>query len=145
MDESAKPVFEPIERMLDQLQVEAVFGEPTKEGAVTIIPVAEVSVGFGYGFGFGRGPGDTGEDDEEEEASDSGEGGGGGGGAGGRATPRGYIQITPDGVSFEPFVDQTRIAIAGIAMAAWSVFWISKTMRACAHTCATVFAQKNEQ
>ncbi len=143
MDENIRPVVEPIEQMLDQLQVAAVFGKPTKEGDVTIIPVAEVAVGFGYGFGFGRGPGGAGEDDED--ASGSGEGGGGGGGAGGRTKPRGFIQIGPDGVSFEPFVDQTRIALAGIAMAAWSVFWISKAMRACAHTCATVFANKNDQ
>lgn len=133
MEEKMTQVVEPIGHMLERLNVNAVFGEPTQEGDVTIIPVAEIGVGFGYGYGFGRGP------------SGEGEGEGGGGGAGGRARPVGYVRITPDGVTFEPIMDQSRIALAGIAMGAWSIFWISKTMRTCAQTCASVFARKDER
>jgi hypothetical protein len=58
------------------------------------------------------------------------EGSGGGSGAGGRATAKGYVRISADEVRFEPVLDLTRLALAGIAFAAWSVFWISRTMRA---------------
>jgi len=141
MEEKMTQVVEPIEQMLERLNVNAVFGVPTKEGDVTVIPVAEMGVGFGYGYGWGQGPSDVAEGDQE---TTGGGGGGAGGGAGGRARPVGYIRITPDGVEFEPIMDQSRIALAGIAMGAWSIFWITKTMRTCAQTCAKVFARKGE-
>lgn len=128
MNEKVTPVVEPIEHMLERLRVDTVFGEPIKEGEVTVIPVAEIGVGFGYGYGFGRGP--KGAAEGEGETAGTSVGGGAGGGAGGRATPRGYIQITGEGVKFEPIIDPARITLAGIAMGAWSVFWISKTIRA---------------
>lgn len=133
MNEAVNQIAQPIERMLERLGVDNVFGEPTKEGDVAIIPVAEVGTGFGYGFGWGQ---------STDETAEAGQGGGGGGGAGGRARPVGYIHITPDKVTFQPINDETRIALAGIAMGAWAVFWISKTIRACARTCADVFAEK---
>lgn len=133
MSEKVTQVAQPIERMLERLSVNNVFGEPTTEGDVTVIPVAEVGTGFGYGFGWGQSTG---------EAAEAGEGGGGGGGAAGRARPVGFIRITPDDVTFQPINDETRIALAGIAMGAWAVFWISKTIRACARTCANVVAEK---
>ena len=46
----------------------------------------------------------------------------------------GFVRITAEGVRYEPFMDPTRISIAGILLSAWSVFWIAKTVRA--------FAQK---
>ena len=133
MSEKVTQATQPIERMLERLSADTVFGEATTQGDVTVIPVAEIGTGFGYGFGWGQGPGET---------LETGEGGGGGGGAGGRARPVGYIRITPNGVTFQPINDETRIALAGIAMGAWAVFWISKTIRACAKTCANVVAEK---
>jgi uncharacterized spore protein YtfJ len=126
--EQTNRMVEPIERMLERLSVDAVFGKPIKEGDVTVIPVTEIGVGFGYGYGFGRGPSGTAEGDQE--TAGTGEGVGAGGGAGGRVTPRGFIRITPDRVQFEPLLDVTRMGLAGIAMTAWSVFWIAKTIRA---------------
>jgi uncharacterized spore protein YtfJ len=111
--------------MIEGLGVGAVFGEPIKDGGVTVVPVAEVRLGFGYGSGSGRG-----REEESEGAPTTGEGSGSGGGAGGRASARGYIRISSEGVRFEPLPDVTRIALAGIAFAAWSVFWISRTIRA---------------
>ena len=115
-------VTEPIEQLFEKLKVDAVFGQPIQEGDVTIIPVAEV----GVGFGFGSGPSPATEEDGDEADSDKGEGGGGGG----KATPRGFIKITPDGVDFESTLDEGRVALAGIAMSAWAIFWIAKTIRA---------------
>src|SRR5215208_2390203 len=118
MNDEARPNLEPIEKMVDELGVGAVFGEPIKEGSVTVVPVAEVRFAFGYGYGSGRGRGEAAE------------GSGGGSGAGGRASAKGYVRIADDEVRFEPVVDVTRLALAGIAFAAWSVFWIGRTVSA---------------
>ena len=118
---------EPIEQLFEKLKVDAVFGQPIQEGDVTIIPVAEVGVGFG--FGSGQGPAAEEQGDEGDEQTDSSTGGVGGGG-GGKATPRGFIKITPEGVFFESTLDEGRVALAGIAMSAWAIFWIAMTIRA---------------
>ena len=125
MNDEARPNLEPIEKMVDGLGVDAVFGEPIREGALTVVPVAEVRLAFGYGYGSGRG-----RVEETEDSPRTDEGSGGGSGAGGRASAKGYLRISADEVRFEPVLDVTRIALAGIAFAAWSVFWIGKTIRA---------------
>ena len=119
---TALKATEPIEQLFEKLRVDAVFGQPVQEGDVTIIPVADVGVGFG--FGSGRSPA-TAEEGEEADRGKS-----EGGGAGGKATPRGYIKITPDGVDFVSTLDEGRVALAGIAMVAWAIFWIAMTIRA---------------
>ena len=126
MNDEARPNLEPIEKMVDGLGVGAVFGEPIREGGVTVVPVAEVRFAFGYGYGSGRGR----SEDAEGGPSTGEEGSGGVSGAGGRASAKGYVRISADGVRFEPVLDVTRLALAGIAFAAWSVFWIGRTMRA---------------
>jgi uncharacterized spore protein YtfJ len=126
MNDEARPNLEPIEKMVDALGVGAVFGEPIREGDVTVVPVAEVRFTFGYGYGSGRGRGE----ETEGSPSTAEQGSGGGSGAGGRASAKGYVRISADGVRFEPVLDVTRLALAGIAFAAWSVFWIGRTMRA---------------
>jgi uncharacterized spore protein YtfJ len=125
MNDEARPNVEPIEKMVEGLGVGAVFGEPIREGGVTVIPVAEVRFAFGYGYGSGRGRREEAEDKPRTE-----EGSGGGSGAGGRASAKGYIRISADEVRFEPVLDVTRLALAGIAFAAWSVFWIGRALRA---------------
>jgi uncharacterized spore protein YtfJ len=114
--------IEPIEKLFEKLKVDAVFGEPFKEGDVTLIPVADVGVGFG--FGSGQNPA------AKEEGGEAESGQGMGGGGGGKASPRGYIKITPDGVTFESTMDENRVALAGIAMIAWAVFWVAAAIRA---------------
>ena len=79
-------VIEPIENMMKRLNVNAVFGEPIKEGDQTIIPVASVSYGFGFGAGYGSGQSQP---EEEGQPPNVGEGGGSGAGAMGRAKPVG--------------------------------------------------------
>jgi uncharacterized spore protein YtfJ len=128
VEESMVTSIEPIEEMLERLDVTAVFGEPYTEGNVTVIPIAEIGVGFAYGSGYGQGPAPV--EGGEPGSSVTAGGGGGGGGGGGRAVPRGFIRITDNNVSYEPIMDQSRIAMAGILMAAWNVFWISLTIRA---------------
>ena len=121
MDIVESKVLEPIEQMIEGLGVGSVYGEPFKEGDTTVIPVASVGYGFGYGYGEGTSEGE--EASEESEGPSTGSGGGGGGG--GMAKPQGYLRITADEVTYEPIVDQSKIALAGMFMSAWSVFWKS--------------------
>jgi len=125
MENEINQAAEHVERMVDRFNVGAVFGEPTHEGNVTIVPVAEVNAAFGFGYGSGEGPAPAKKGEESATAT----GGGGGGGGRGSAKPRGVLKITPDGVSYEPIVDPLRISLAGIAMVAWAVFWIALTIR----------------
>ena len=125
MENEINQAAERVERMVDRFNIGAVFGEPTHEGNVTIVPVAEVNAMFGFGYGSGEGPAPAKEGEESVMAT----GGGGGGGGRGSAKPRGVVKITADRVSYEPIVDPLRISLAGIAMVAWAVFWITLTIR----------------
>lgn len=122
MENQLSQAAEHIERIVERLNVNAVFGELRREGDVAVIPVAQIATTFGFGFGSGEGPAEG----EEGMAT----GGGGGGGGMGSAKPRGFIKITPKGVAFEPAANPFQIPLAGIAMVAWSVFWITLTVRA---------------
>jgi uncharacterized spore protein YtfJ len=122
MNTQATPPIEPIETTLERMRVTTVFGDPIREGNVTVVPVAEVRVNFGYGYGSGEGPLRNGD-------QPSGQGSGGGVGAMAVARPRGYLRISAGKVRFEPIMNQGRIALASIFLAAWLVFWVSKTIR----------------
>ena len=39
---------------------------------------------------------------------------------------RGFIKFTPDGVSYEPIVNPMKLALAGIALAAWAIYRITR-------------------
>lgn len=147
---------EPIEQMLDKIGVQAVFGPAIIQAGVTIIPVAQVTYGFGYGSGYGSGYGpDKDETRANSEAATpaaitalgethGGEGGGRGAGAAGRATPYGFIRITPEGATYEAISDNTRIPLAGILFAAWAVFWITATIRTITQAVAKTRQLKNK-
>ncbi len=51
----SKELFDttPIAQLVDSIGAKSVFGEPTTENGVVIIPVAQVEYGFGYGGGYG--------------------------------------------------------------------------------------------
>ena len=132
MTDEYREVLKPIEEMVEKLNARAVFGEPTQQGNVTIIPLASVGYGFGFGSGYGR-PMDAAAEDEEVPAGEPpAEGGGGGGGGGGMAKPIGYIHIRDDEVWFEHTADPTKVIMAGIAMGAWTIFWVTKAIQALA-------------
>jgi len=122
MDQEKQVGIEPIEEMLQRLNVNAVFGEPRQEGDVTVIPVASVIYGFGYGAGHSG--------EEADPAAETCAAGGSGGGGGGAAQPQGFIRIRAGGVEYVPIVDPVRIVLAGTTMVAWSVFWITRAIRA---------------
>lgn len=134
MDVKTTQNVEPIQQMLHKLGATAVFGEPTTQNGVVVIPVAETTFGFGYGGGYGRAS--DSQPAKEGVESETGEGGGSGAGAGGRSQPRGFIRITADEVKYDPITDETRIPLAGILMVAWIVFWVMLTVRAIASAVA---------
>lgn len=113
MENTVERSLEPIEQMLDKLTVASVFGEPMTEGSTTVIPVA--ALGYGFGFGFGEGQ-------EEPKAS------GGGGGGGGMASPRGYLHVTREGVTYHPVNNDTLLGALGMLVALWSILWTAITI-----------------
>lgn len=128
MDEKTDVALERIDEMLRKMNANAVFGEPFKEGDVTLIPVASVGYGFGYGSGSGKMTGNM--PGAAGEPCGPGEGSGQGGGGGGMARPMGYVRISADKVTYEPITDNNRLGMMGIAMVMWNVFWITATVRA---------------
>jgi uncharacterized spore protein YtfJ len=78
----------------DALAVKRVYGDPIERDGVTVVPAAAV-----------RGGGGGGSDNENN----------GGGGFGLQARPIGAYVIRGGEVEWEPAVDATRIALAGIA------------------------------
>jgi uncharacterized spore protein YtfJ len=110
-----------LERFFDQFSdarkqasVDAVFGKPVESGGRTVIPIASAIYGFGFGVGA----------DEKADQSDL----GGGGGSGYVVRPMAVAVIDPDGVTIRPVMDENRIALAGILMGAWTVFWIGRVL-----------------
>lgn len=99
-----------LERLAEQIGaragVQAVFGEPIRQGDMTVVPVARVRWGFGGGSGSADGP-----------TTGSGSGSGGGGGV--AADPVGYLEIGPAGATFrkiaEPYPSPLFLVAAGVA------------------------------
>jgi uncharacterized spore protein YtfJ len=106
-----------VSRVHERATVKTVFGDPMPIDGRTIIPVAKV----GYAFGVGMGRGGL-------EKEGSGEGGGGGGGL--NVRPVAVLEVRHDEVRVRPIADVTRLALAGMLLAAWNVFWITTTIRA---------------
>ncbi|HOT90427.1 MAG TPA: spore germination protein GerW family protein [Anaerolineae bacterium] len=141
MDE-IKAMLEKIEAMVDDINVDAVFGKPETVGERVLIPVAEIS--YGFGAGFGGGPAcccdeccgeNTGgecachEADEAHPCCQDETGVAGGGGAGGRARPIAYIEVGPDGTKVEPIVDEQKIALGGMLLGAWVIAWVALVLK----------------
>lgn len=90
-----------------------------------MIPVSAVHVGMGLGFGQGIAQ----ENMEDAQAADEPPGGGGGGGGAG-ARPIALIEVTTDQTIIHPIVDETKVALAGIALGAWVFLLLTLTLRA---------------
>jgi uncharacterized spore protein YtfJ len=120
---SLNQLFDTVEKARETAHWRAAFGEPQVFEDKTVIPVAQVGYTFGMGFGSGTGP-----SDKEDQPAPGGEGGGGGGGA--LAKPLGVIVVTPESVYFEETEDASKIALAGIGVAALFILQFGKTLRA---------------
>jgi hypothetical protein len=133
-----------VEQLLERMDADAAFGASRQVGDVVVIPVADVRVALGHGqqegpgggspvivklqeFSAGSGHVTTGRSPDVE-----GEGSSEGSGGRGQVRPRGYIQVGPEGVSFQDMIDIDRLGLAGIAMVAWCGFWIARMAQAIA-------------
>ncbi|MBN1872910.1 MAG: hypothetical protein JXA33_01665 [Anaerolineae bacterium] len=143
--EEFKTLLDKLDTVIQQANVDAVFGKPEQIGERVLIPVAEVVYGLGAGMGSasaGESPAPS--DDEvccetpespEEVAGTECEcpktpAMGGGGGAGGRTRPLAYIEVGPEGVKVQSIVDEQKIALAGIALSFWLFGWLGLVLRA---------------
>lgn len=164
MDVLARPLEKMLERM-DASAVFG-KAEKRGDVTVIPVAEVIFGIGFGFGAGVpSAGDGETAADDAGEtsdapppddagSAVDAGSevvtrdgnmhltfpaggtGTSGGGGGGGRARPLGLVTIGPDGVKYEPIIDVSQIALGGIVLAGWIVFWGTLTVR----TVARLFA-----
>lgn len=122
-DKVLQAVAATYDRFLAVASANTCFGDPIQVDDKTIIPTAEVICGSGFGLGFGKG------NDTDEEKTDEGEGGGGGGGGFTRSRSVAVVTVSPTGVTVEPIVDATQIAMAGIAAIAFVGFWLLRLMK----------------
>lgn len=115
--------------MQAKANVRAVFGDVMELDGRRVIPVASVQYGFGMGGGTGpkRGEGEAPGGGALHQTVQ-----GGGGGAGVRVEPIALIEVANGRLKVEPIVNVTRLATLALIVAAWSIFWISRTVRAAA-------------
>ncbi|MGD1996098.1 MAG: spore germination protein GerW family protein [Anaerolineae bacterium] len=117
MEDKIQRLFDIVGDLREKAQVNAAFGEPIVAEERTVIPVAEIGYGFGLGFGSA---------DEGEEPRGSAGGAGSGGGV--RARPLGVIEITREGIDVKPLLDEQKVALAGVLLTGWIVFWVARTL-----------------
>ena len=108
-----------VARVIEVAKGNAVVGPALERDGRTVIPLAAVAAGYGFGLGFGQ-------SFEEGQAAAAPSGGGGGGGA----RPVAVLELSEQGVRVHPVLDSTRITIASLLLAGWTVYWITKTVRA---------------
>jgi len=118
-------MFDTLEGLRGSASVDAAFGKPQEAEGRTLIPVSSVQVGMGMGFGQGV----TEEKIAGKRASDEVPANSGGGG-GARARPIAMIEVTPNRTIVHPIVDETKVALAGIALGAWMFLALYLTLRA---------------
>ncbi|MDQ7842313.1 MAG: spore germination protein GerW family protein [Armatimonadota bacterium] len=98
--------------------ISAVFGEPISIDGRTVIPVASMRYAFGMGGGMGpaRGEGDQ-------------VPGGGGGGGMARVEPIALVEVVDGKIKVQPIINVTRLAGLVAFLAAWAIFWGTRTAR----------------
>lgn len=143
-DRALDVIQETLGEFLQAGSVDAVYGDPIKEGDTLIIPSAEVLavMGFGVGSGYGKGrpdrippkmdeQGEIEEEEAETEEEFTGEGAGGGGGGGGRilSRPAAVVIVTPESVRVEPVIDLTKIALAALTASGFILGMLFRMMK----------------
>jgi uncharacterized spore protein YtfJ len=116
-------MFASIESLRGTASADAVFGEPQQVEGKVLIPVAAVADGFGMGFGQ-----DAASESGDEPAPPAQDRQGGAGG-GAKSRPVALIEVTPEETVVKPVVDETKVALASLALIGWIVFWVAATVR----------------
>jgi uncharacterized spore protein YtfJ len=117
-------------RLIEAAKPETVFSKPVKVGDTQIITASEIQVGLGYGHGLGRSPQVISNlpDQNVEESTEASLGGAGGGGGAASGRPVAVITIREDGVTVEPILDRTKVALAFFTMLG-SIFYLGSQIR----------------
>jgi len=118
-------MFDTLEGLRSSASVDAAFGKPQEAEGRTMIPVSSVRVGMGMGFGQGLTEANIADERASSEVPAS-----SGGGGGATARPIAMIEVTPDRTLVHPIVDETKVALAGIALGAWMFLALYLTLRA---------------
>jgi uncharacterized spore protein YtfJ len=118
MTEDIQRLLDTFADLRDNANVNACFGEAMTIGGRTIIPVAKVS----YGFGMGAEQ-ETPSNVESLETLVHGPCGGGM-----RSSPLGVIEVTEGETRIEPVIDEGKMAVLGMLVGAWSVFWLARAL-----------------
>jgi uncharacterized spore protein YtfJ len=116
-------VQQTMSQFLDTANVSVVYGKPVKNGETQIIPSAEVLTVMGFGAGYGSGT------NVENGEQNGGSGGGGGGGGRVLSRPVAVVIASPSGVTIEPVVDVTKIALAALTAAGFMMGMLFKMAR----------------
>jgi uncharacterized spore protein YtfJ len=130
---SLERMFDTLEGLRSTASVDAAFGQPQEVKGRTMISVSTVQVGMGLGFGQSvteDAPVAPGPASGEPQAGADEVPAGSGGGGGARARPLAMIEVTPERTVVHPIVDETRVALAGIALGAWMFLLLYLTLRA---------------
>ena len=118
MTEDIQKLLDAFADLRDNANVDACFGEPKTVGGRTIIPVAKVS----YGFGMGA------EQEPPSDVESLGASAHGPYGGGMKSSPLGVIEVTDEETRIEPVIDEQKVAVLGMLVGAWSVFWLAKVL-----------------
>ena len=118
MEAQMEKLLEAFAELQEKANVNACFGAPVTIEDRVVIPVASVAYGFGAGMGQGK------ESEEGVEEIDS----GGGGGGGVNARPLAAIDVTSEGTKVEPVIDEQKVALAGILLSGWAIFWVASAL-----------------
>ncbi len=119
VEQAVQKFFSAFERADEEASVKAVYGNPIEYADKVILPIASVQHYFGLGGGLGSNSGSEGQPNE---------GVGGGGGGGINARPVALAEISAADIKILPVVDENRAVVAGLAFAAWTVFWTARTL-----------------
>jgi uncharacterized spore protein YtfJ len=118
MEAEIQALLDSLADLREKASIKAVFGEPVTAEGRTVIPVAEVAYGFAMGAGYG--PVAEGEEEEAPQRA--------GGGGGVKAHPLAVVEVTPEGTSVEPVIDEQKVTLAGALLAGWAVFCLAKAL-----------------
>lgn len=108
----------------DILTVRRAFGEPIREGDVTLVPVAKVLGGSGSGWGTGELGGSAALQSSRGEGSGS----GGGGGFGVRVKPVGVYVVQGSTVTWRPALDLNRVILGGQLVGAFAALVLARAL-----------------
>ena len=109
--------FEQLDDSRSRASVASVFGAPIVANGQTLIPIASAAYGFGMGAGSAAG-----------ETSEGSANAGLGGGSGYLARPIAMAVVDADGVHIEPIRNEGRLALAGILLSGWAIFWSARVL-----------------